>query len=258
MNEEIKGFVFFRSWWEGLRTFSGDDKFKMYETIFRYAFLGEDPAKRTPRKLDSLQLFMFEQIRPVLDGNITKYMHSVSAGKKGGRPKKIVENNENFDNPTKPEKTQENPEKPSENLKKKRKEKEKEKKRIGKENTLDETAGAFSSCDSDEPDEDEKKQSHSEKIKAEFEELWKKYPRKEGPKKRALRAYSDARKKGVAYEEVEQGIERYNRMIEKTGTPLRYVKQGSAWFYEELWTNEYADMLAISESTSGGWEDAEL
>ena len=75
-------------------------------------------------------------------------------------------------------------------------------------------------------------------IEAEFEELWKLYPRKDG-KKDALRYYQRARKKGTTFEQVKAGILNYCEYIRKEGKELSYVAYGSTWFNGERWNDEY-------------------
>jgi hypothetical protein len=75
-------------------------------------------------------------------------------------------------------------------------------------------------------------------IPAEFENLWKIYPRKEG-KKKAFSAYEKARKKGVSFADVEQGIKNYIKYIEINHTEKAYIKHGSTWFGGECWSDEY-------------------
>lgn len=77
-----------------------------------------------------------------------------------------------------------------------------------------------------------------ETILSEFETLWKLYPRKIG-KPKALKAYQKARKNGVTFEAVKQGIENYNAEITAKKTGAEYIKHGSTWFYNECWNDEY-------------------
>lgn len=89
-------------------------------------------------------------------------------------------------------------------------------------------------------------------ISAEFEELWKLYPNKQG-KAKALKAYQKARKNGVSYETVKQGIENYNAEIKAKKTAAEYIKHGSTWFNGECWNDEYG-VKAVSPyaGLSGG------
>ena len=73
---------------------------------------------------------------------------------------------------------------------------------------------------------------------ADFETLWKMYPRKIG-KPKALKAYQKAVKKGVTFETIKAGLEAYCRHIEANKTETAYIKHGSTWFNGECWNDEY-------------------
>ena len=83
-------------------------------------------------------------------------------------------------------------------------------------------------------------------ISSEFETLWKLYPRKLG-KPKALKAYEKARKKGVTFEKVEQGLKAYCKQIEAQKTATEYIKHGSTWFNGECWNDEY-DIGTVTET----------
>ena len=72
----------------------------------------------------------------------------------------------------------------------------------------------------------------------EFESLWKRYPRKDG-KKDALRHYTSARKDGVDYQTISDGLDRYLNYIEKAEVNDRYIKGGGSWFCGRHWDDEY-------------------
>jgi len=74
-------------------------------------------------------------------------------------------------------------------------------------------------------------------FEEEFEELWKLYPKKNG-KKKSFDYYIRARKKGVEFETIKLGIEKYIDFIQRTKTSLQYVKDGSTWFNQECWNDE--------------------
>lgn len=71
----------------------------------------------------------------------------------------------------------------------------------------------------------------------EFEEAWKLFPKKTG-KKDALKHYINARKKGTTFEQVIEGIKKYNVYIDVNKIPYQYIKGGSSWFCEEKWNDE--------------------
>ena len=81
--------------------------------------------------------------------------------------------------------------------------------------------------------------TNSAQIEAEFEQLWKIYPRKEG-KKKAFDSFKKARKvKKVPYETVENGLYRYVRHLEQQETDEQFIMHGSTWFNQEKWQDEY-------------------
>lgn len=71
----------------------------------------------------------------------------------------------------------------------------------------------------------------------EFEKLWKKYPRKQG-KSNALKAYIKARKSGVEYDTILNGIEKYSEYCQNIDS--QYIKHGSTWFNQQCWNDDYA------------------
>lgn len=75
-------------------------------------------------------------------------------------------------------------------------------------------------------------------FKKEFEMLWKIYPNKKG-KDKALSAYIKARKKGVEFETVENGIKAYAKECEIKKREKQYIKHGSTWFNNAGWDDEY-------------------
>ena len=89
------------------------------------------------------------------------------------------------------------------------------------------------------------KELNTKNISLEFETLWKLYPRKIG-KPKALKAYQKARKNGVSFEDVKQGIENYNAEIKAKQTGAEYIKHGSTWFNNESWNDEYTVKATIS------------
>lgn len=73
-------------------------------------------------------------------------------------------------------------------------------------------------------------------ITDEFEQLWSLYPRKQG-KQDALKDYEKARKDGVAYEEVENGIKAYSEYVKNKDSD--YVKMGSSFFHQRSWQDDW-------------------
>lgn len=93
---------------------------------------------------------------------------------------------------------------------------------------------------------------------AEFEEIWKLYPRKKG-KKTARDKYVRVRtrkKEPVTFDDVKRGVLAYVKEIKEQGTELCYVKHGSAWMNQECWL-DYAKQMTDTndeESVDDQWE----
>ena len=71
----------------------------------------------------------------------------------------------------------------------------------------------------------------------EFEELWKLYPKKQG-KKDAFKHYIKARKE-YDFEVIKKGLNNYNSYIKRHNMTDQYIKNGSTWFNQECWNDEY-------------------
>lgn len=83
------------------------------------------------------------------------------------------------------------------------------------------------------------KSSIKKEINNEFDSLWILYPRKQG-KDKALSYYEKARRSGTTYEEVEQGILAYKAYIEAEEIDKRYIKQGSTFFSQKAWQDDWS------------------
>ncbi len=100
-------------------------------------------------------------------------------------------------------------------------------------------------------------------VQEEFDKLWSLYPKKQG-KQNAYKAYEKARKDGVSYEDVEQGIKAYAEYVK--GKDTQYIKMGSSFFNQRAWqddwsvtdgysrTDEY-NYGADTDSEPIGWEN---
>lgn len=75
-------------------------------------------------------------------------------------------------------------------------------------------------------------------LKTEFEQLWSMYPKKQG-KDKAYGYYYRARRNGTTYEDVYNGIVAYVNFIERMETDMQFVKQGSTFFSQKAWQDEY-------------------
>lgn len=85
------------------------------------------------------------------------------------------------------------------------------------------------------------KKNNINTLVQEFENLWSIYPKKQG-KTDAEKKYQKYRKEGITYEEVLQGLENYNSYIKRKGIEQRYIKNGSTWFNQKCWNDDYTDI----------------
>lgn len=91
-------------------------------------------------------------------------------------------------------------------------------------------------------------------IREEFDYLWSIYPKKQG-KQNAFKAYKKARKDGVTYEEVKQGLDAYSNYVK--GKDTQYIKMGSTFFSQRAWQDDWSingnngsDEFGIGEYTN--------
>lgn len=71
-----------------------------------------------------------------------------------------------------------------------------------------------------------------------FEGVWELYPKKAG-KSNAKKAFDKAVKSGVSVELIKQKIGEYNQQIAFKKTDRQYIKNGSTWFNQAGWEDEY-------------------
>jgi hypothetical protein len=83
----------------------------------------------------------------------------------------------------------------------------------------------------------------------EFETIWARYPRHEG-KQNALKSYIKARHEGVDMVTIKDAVESYRRMCESERREKRYIKQGSTWFNQRSWEDEYGSTKTLGAGTS--------
>lgn len=88
-----------------------------------------------------------------------------------------------------------------------------------------------------------------ELLQSNFNRLWELYPKKQG-KTNAFKAYEKAIKEGATDQEIEKGIEAYKKQIEIQRTELQFIKQGSTWFNQKCWNDEY-----VTEGSQMGYNN---
>lgn len=113
----------------------------------------------------------------------------------------------------------------------------------GIENLGVENQGQLNTNESNTNELNTKEEKTIKEFKSEFEEIWKSYPKKQG-KANALKAYIKARKNGAERAIIEVGLSNYIRYIEMNHIEPRFIKQGSTWFTQECWNDEYIQTQA--------------
>lgn len=78
----------------------------------------------------------------------------------------------------------------------------------------------------------------SNDLAEEFEQAWSAYPRKQG-KTKAKASFVKARKAGTSLEAIMNGIEGYKRYINANHIEPKYVKQGSTFFNQNSWEDDW-------------------
>lgn len=87
----------------------------------------------------------------------------------------------------------------------------------------------------------------------EFEKLWEHYPNKKG-KDQAKNKYLLARKQGITYETIAQGLKNYINYIKSENIEEKFIKHGSTWFNQKCWNDDYK----ISNQTKGEKVDKQM
>lgn len=72
----------------------------------------------------------------------------------------------------------------------------------------------------------------------EFESIWSLYPRKVN-RQQAYKAYEKARKSGVEFVTIFEGVQRYKSYVDSECTEEKYIKHGATWINQECWNDEY-------------------
>lgn len=99
---------------------------------------------------------------------------------------------------------------------------------------------------SDEPDSKSIQKSERDQM---FETIWKLYPKKSG-KANAKKDFDKAIKSGVDPELIKSKLEEYLKQIKAKQTPQQFIKQGSTWFHQSGWEDEY-DFTPEVRQTNG-------
>ncbi len=87
-------------------------------------------------------------------------------------------------------------------------------------------------------------------IAERFEALWAEYPKKQG-KKNAFESYQRALKEGATDEVIADGIKRYKDYIASRPDGKKYTLDGSTYFYQKRWEDEYDTSAADGKDENG-------
>jgi hypothetical protein len=86
---------------------------------------------------------------------------------------------------------------------------------------------------------DKKKTPSSDALLDRFNALWKLYPKKLG-KQNSFKAYKKAIKDGATDDQIKTGIEAYIKYLTKEQTDPQYIKQGSSFFNQRSWEDDWS------------------
>lgn len=100
----------------------------------------------------------------------------------------------------------------------------------------------------------QKSKKKNTKLADDFEKLWKLYPNKQG-KQNAFKKYSKVIKDGVTNKQIQDGIVGYINKIKRDQLEPKFIKNGSTWFNQQGWEDEYETEPAMDK---GKLEAAEM
>ena len=106
---------------------------------------------------------------------------------------------------------------------------------------------------SDEPDSTRIQKSERDQM---FETIWKLYPKKSG-KANAKKDFDKAIKSGIDPELIKSKLEEYLKQIKAKQTPQQFIKQGSTWFHQAGWEDEYDFTPEVRQSNGYGRQKRE-
>ena len=209
-HEDNASFMMYKEWEELFESLdSMEEAGELIMALFAFAKRGEIAEFRGALKMAFIMMSnQLERDGAKWERNRQK---NIENGKKGGRPRKPMANEETERFSEETEKTEGFLEKPKKPVKVKDKVKV----------------------------EVEVKEKISPNAEA-FEKVWAQYPKREG-RKDALAAFEKAIKKGTTVEQIESGIQAYCEHIKKCNIDRQYIKQGSTYFRGEHWNDVYDD-----------------
>ena len=237
-NSSREGFVFYKAWHEAISRLPMEQQAEAYSAIMAYALYGTEPEDEF-----SMAAIILQMAKPTIEKNEERYQN----GKKGGRPRTkdaepVSSAPETSDDPDsfQDDKTigfeKENHrfsnQKPTETVTE------------TVTDTVTDTVTATETEAVTEKTENENCKNNTllinrpQKLAGVFEALWDIYPRKQG-KKSAFESFKRAIRDGTSPDEIKEGILAYKRYIREERTDPQYIKQGSTFFSQRAWQDDW-------------------
>lgn len=85
-----------------------------------------------------------------------------------------------------------------------------------------------------------RKKADNPAYSLEFEEFWQAYPRHNGSKKEAFKAYQTQIKRGISHERLKSAAQKYSAFLGAKMEGRKFVKHASGWLAGEFWENDYS------------------
>lgn len=217
-HEDNNSFMIYKDWEAYFKSL--DDMEEAGELIMAlFAFAKRGELAEFTGALKMAFAFMSDQLERDGIKWENKCTKNAENGKKGGRPRKPMVNEETERFSEKTEKTERFSEKPKK---------------------PDTDTDTDTDTETDTVKDIKQAKPVKKSVSSEFERIWKEYPRKEGHKE-AMAAFEKAIKKGTTIEQIESGIQAYCEHIKKCNIERQYIKQGSTYFRGEHWNDVYDD-----------------
>ena len=210
-HKDNASFMLYKNWRALFDSCTDEEAGRLIKALFGFACDGEVPE--LDRMLSGIFMMMTQQMKADGEKWERTCERRKAGGCKGGRPPKPKGSDENLKVLEETEETKRFLEKPIEPDKISKDKISKDK--ISKDNNISSNAKAF-------------------------ESIWEDYPRKQGHKE-ALAAFERSVKHGASIEDIHKGVLRYKEHIEKCRIEKQYIKQGSTYFRQEAWQDEYDD-----------------
>lgn len=238
MSNSREGFVFYKAWHEAISRLPMEQQAEAYSAIMAYALYGTEPEDEF-----SMAAIILQMAKPTIEKNDERYQN----GKKGGRPR----TKESTPEASAPETSADS-------------DSSKNKKTIGfeKENhrfsnqkptetvtdtetdtvtvteTVTDTATETDKAQKGKECNDTLLINRQQTLAGVFDELWDLYPRKQG-KKSAFESFKRAIRDGTDPDQIRKGILAYKRWIREERTDPQYIKQGSTFFSQRAWQDDW-------------------